>query len=100
MAESFIEHVGLTLPYELCLMIYSYIFAVDFDVLEKAQAIRKSFQDRGLPPRAVCLEAEAYRAYRQNPERRKHWPDHLEKAFFDGNMPLSDTQILIWLIIT
>ncbi len=102
MAKSFIEHVGLALPYEICFMIYSFIFAVDFEVLEKAQAIRKCFQDRGLPPRAACLEEEAYRTYRQNPEHRKidaHWPDDLEKAFFDGNVPPIAAQILIWLTI-
>jgi len=99
MAEIFIEQVGLTLPYEICLMIYSFMFAVDFEVLEKAQAIRKCFQDRGLPPQSVCLEEEAYRSYRQNPERRKHWPDDLKKAFFDGIVPPSTTQILIWLTI-
>lgn len=98
MAESFIEHVRLTLPHELCLMIYSFTFTVNFEVFDNAQAIRKCFQDRGLPPRAACLEEETYRTYRQNPEHRKidaHWPDDLEKAFFDGKVASFATRILL-----
>ena len=102
MADPFIERARLTLPHELCLMIYSFMFAVDFVLLEKAQATRRCFQDRGLPPRAACQQEEAYRTYRQNPEHRKinaHWPDDVEKAFFDGIVPPFATQILIRLTI-
>lgn len=89
MAESFIEHVRLTLPYELCLVIYTFMFHVDFKIIERAQAFRKYFQERGLPPQSACLEVEAYRTYRQI--HANYWPDDVEEAFFVGNVAPSGT---------
>lgn len=89
MAESLIEHVRLTLPYELCLVSYTFMFHVDFKIIERAQAFRKCFQERGLPPQSACLEEEAYRTYRQI--HVNYWSDDVEEAFFIDNVTPSGT---------
>ncbi len=88
MAGSIIERIKLVLPRELCVLIYSFTFFVDFGPIEKLQKERDSVRNHTLPPRAACLRVQEYLQYRQRPEHHRSdapWPEHVEEAFFKGN---------------
>ena len=90
MADSIIDNVRLLLPFELRLIIYSFMFFVDLEALEQLQADRVWIRDHGLPPHAACLQEEAYLKYRRHPKHREaqaQWPDRVEEAFFKGDYP-------------
>ena len=84
------------LPRELRLIIYTFAFSVDTDLLRTLGATRDYIRKHELPPLRACKEADSYIRHRTvEKEKRNHdidplpevWPEDIELAFFIGTMP-------------
>jgi len=87
MAGSIIERIKLVLPRELCVLIYSFTFFVDFGPIEKLQNEEILFEITRfhLEP-LVCKCRNIFST--DKPEHHRSdapWPEHVEEAFSKGN---------------
>ncbi|KAL8693722.1 MAG: hypothetical protein Q9218_001523 [Villophora microphyllina] len=89
MADPIAEKVRLLLPWELRIDIYFFIFSIDLEAFKIAQGERDFFQRHGFPSRSAFMQHGAYRRYRAEAkhfEADARWPDHVERALFQGNL--------------
>ncbi len=80
MESSVIDQVKVRLPYELRLLIYSYMFFVDLEPFERLDQWREYTRKNTIPPQAAFLRDKAYIRSRQRGST--DWPEGNEEALF------------------
>ena len=84
-----------TLALELRIEIYTQLFHVDIQPLEKLHEERELVIRTTLPSLEVCRQDETYKSYRSQCREKARatgvfsWPDDAEEAFFRGNIAFS-----------
>ena len=88
-SESVIIRITTLLPCELRLLIYHFMFSVDWEAISALSAEREFIRANGFTSYANCLKQKTYRDYQSMVRRPSGGPsypflDEVEVAFHEG----------------